>query len=175
LGSPNVANERPLPPPALDSKEFKDALAEVKSISDNRTREQWRIADYWADGGGTFTPPGKWNFIAESLIRKNNFNELRCARTLALMNMAIMDAGICCWDVKYYFYIPRPSQMDPSIKTATGIPNFPSYTSGHATFSGAGSTVLEYIFPNDATSLKLQAEEAVLSRLYGGIHYSFDN
>ncbi|MBS1537001.1 MAG: phosphatase PAP2 family protein [Bacteroidetes bacterium] len=172
---PDVEKERPVPPPALNSIEYKTALAEVKSISENRTREQWRIADYWADGGGTFTPPGKWNYIASNLIRKNNMSELRTARTFALLNMAIMDAGICCWDVKYYYYLPRPSQIDPSIKTSTGIPNFPSYTSGHATFSGAGSTVLEYIFPSEAASLKAQADEAALSRLYGGIHYRFDN
>ncbi len=172
---PNVDLERPIAPPTLDSKEFKDALAEVKSISDDRSRDQWRIADYWADGANTFTPPGKWNYIAEGLIRKNNMNELRAARTLALMNMSIMDAGICCWDVKYYFYFPRPSQMDPSIKTATGVPNFPSYTSGHATFSGAASTVLGYIFPTEAASLSAQSEEAALSRLLGGIHYRFDN
>lgn len=172
---PNVDLERPVVPPAIDSKEYKDALAEVKSVADNRTREQWRISDYWADGGGTFTPPGKWNYIAEGLIRKNNMNELRAARTLALMNMSIMDAGICCWDVKYLYYVPRPSQVDPTIKTATGVPNFPSYMSGHATFSGAASTVLGYIFPSEAASLSAQADEAALSRLLGGIHYRFDN
>ncbi|MBI3258034.1 MAG: phosphatase PAP2 family protein [Ignavibacteriae bacterium] len=172
---PNVDLERPMPPPAIDSKEFKDALAEVKSIADTRTREQWRIADLWADGASTFTPPGKWNYIAEGLIRKNNMNELRAARTLALMNMSIMDAGICCWDVKYFHYVPRPSQVDPSIKTATGVPNFPSYMSGHATFSGAASTVLGYIFPSEVGSLNAQADEAALSRLLGSIHYRFDN
>ncbi|MFN8359679.1 MAG: phosphatase PAP2 family protein [Candidatus Kapaibacterium sp.] len=172
---PNVDAERPAPPPALESKEFKDALAEVKTIADSRTREQWRIADFWADGGGTFTPPGHWNYIAAGLIRKNNYSELRAARTLALMNISIMDAGVCCWDVKYVYYVPRPSQMDPSIKTATGVPNFPSYTSGHATFSGAASTVLGYIFPSEAGTLSAQAEEAALSRLLAGIHYRFDN
>jgi len=172
---PNVDAERPAPPPALESKEFKDALAEVKTIADSRTREQWRIADFWADGGGTFTPPGHWNYIAAGLIRKNNYSELRAARTLALMNISIMDAGVCCWDVKYVYYVPRPSQMDPSIKTATGVPNFPSYTSGHATFSGAASAVLGYIFPSEAGNLSAQAEEAALSRLLAGIHYRFDN
>lgn len=163
------------PPPKLTSDTFKLALAEVKDFSVNRTRDQWRIADYWADGGGTFTPPGHWNFLADSLCRSKNFNELRTARTMALMNMAIMDAGISCWDNKYFYVYPRPSQIDPEIKTATGIPNFPSYTSGHATFSGAGSAVLSYIFPDVAGSLKSFAEEAALSRLYGGIHYRFDN
>ena len=91
------------------------------------------------------------------------------------MNLSIMNAGICCWDVKYLYYVPRPSQVDPTIKTATGVPNFPSYMSGHATFSGAASTVLGYIFPSEAASLRAQADEAALSRLLGGIHYRFDN
>ena len=86
-----------------------------------------------------------------------------------------MDAAICCWRTKYTYYLPRPSQIDGKIKTATGIPNFPAYTSGHATFSGSASTVLSYIFPEQRETLQQQAEEAALSRLYGGIHYRFDN
>jgi hypothetical protein len=163
------------PPPAIGSAEFAAALAEVKSYSENRTREQWRIVDFWADGLYTCTPPGHWNMIADTLIRKNKQSELRTARTYALMNMAIMDAGISCWDNKYFYNFPRPTQMDPSIKTATGIPNFPSYTSGHATFSSAAATILSFIFPSEETQLWRQANEAAMSRLYGCIHYRFDD
>jgi membrane-associated phospholipid phosphatase len=165
----------PGPPPKIGTAEFGKALEEVRKISDNRTREQWRIADFWADGAGTATPPGHWNQIAVDLIRKNNLNELRSARVLALLNRAVMDAGICCWDTKYQYYIPRPSQVDPQIKTSTGLPNFPSYTSGHATFSGSAAVVLGYLFPTEANVLNAWAEEAAVSRLYGGIHYRFDN
>ena len=165
----------PGPPPAVGTPEFNKALAEVRKIADNRTREQWRISDFWADGAGTPTPPGHWNQIAADLIRENKFSELRTARTLALLNRALMDAAICCWRTKYIYYLPRPSQMDSKIKTATGIPNFPSYTSGHATFSGAASTVLAHIFPDKKETLTQQAQEAADSRLYGGIHYRFDN
>lgn len=165
----------PPPPPATTSPEFQRALAEVRSIADSRSREQWRIADVWADGAGTYTPPGHWNRIAEDLVRQYGQNELRTARTYALMNRAMQDAGTVCWFVKYRYFVPRPSQMDPNIKTSTGIPNFPSYTSGHASFSGAAATLLSYLFPNEAASLNAQGDEAALSRLYGGIHYRFDN
>ncbi len=165
----------PGPPPAVGSPEFNRDLAEVRKIAGNRTREQWRIADFWADGAGTSTPPGHWNKIAADFIRESKFSELRTARTFALLNRALMDAAICCWNTKYKFFIPRPSQIDPEIKTATGIPNFPSYTSGHATFSGAAANVLIYVFPSKTQSLQQQAEEAAMSRLYGGIHYRFDN
>jgi membrane-associated phospholipid phosphatase len=109
------------------------------------------------------------------LIVKKRMNPLRTARTLALMNAAVADAGICTWDVKFLYYFPRPSQVDPSIKTATGLPNFPAYTSGHATFSAAASTVLSYIFPEEKSKLEAMAVEAANSRVYGGIHYRFDS
>jgi membrane-associated phospholipid phosphatase len=102
-------------------------------------------------------------------------NPLRTARTYALMNVAVADAGICTWDVKFLYYFPRPSQIDPSIKTATGLPNFPAYTSGHATFSGAAATVLSYIFPEEKANLEAMANEAAESRVYGAIHYRFDS
>ncbi len=165
----------PAAPALTTTPAFQKALAEVRDIANTRTREQWRIADYWSDGAGTYTPPGHWNAIADDLIRKAQMNELRAARTFALMNRAMQDGGTACWYTKYKYFVPRPSQIDASIKTATGIPNFPSYTSGHATFSAAAATVLGYIFPTEATSLNSQAAEAAMSRLYGGIHYRFDN
>ena len=95
--------------------------------------------------------------------------------SLALLNTAMMDAGINCWDAKYFYMFPRPSQMDPEIKTATGLPNFPSYTSGHSTFSMSGATVLGYVFPDHKAEVEAMAAEAGISRIYGGIHYNFDN
>lgn len=90
------------------------------------------------------------------------------------MNMAIMDAGIGCWDSKYYYHYPRPIQTIPGFKTILGTPNFPAYTSGHSTFSAAAAEVLSYIFPSEATFCRNWANEAAESRIYGGIHYRFD-
>ena len=69
---------------------------------------------------------------------------------MALLNMAEMDAAIECWYIKYYYFNPRPTQMDPMIRTLTGIPNFPSYVSGHSMFSGAAATILGHIIPSRA-------------------------
>jgi hypothetical protein len=91
------------------------------------------------------------------------------------MNRAMMDGGILCWYSKYKYYLPRPSQLDPNIKISTGIPNFPSYTSGHSTFSAAGGTVLSHFFPDQKEKLRQMYEEAGISRVYGGIHYNCDN
>ena len=59
-------------------------------------------------------------------------------------------------------------------KTIAGTPNFPSYTSGHSVFSAAGAEVLAYIFPQEANQVRDWAEEAAISRVYGGIHWTFD-
>jgi hypothetical protein len=165
---------RPVPPPAVGSPEFNQALDELRGFSKKLTREQQRIASYWSDGPGSYTPPGHWNRIAADLAYKNKMNELRFARTLALTNTALMDAGVCCWDVKYLYFTPRPSQVDNSIKTVIGVPNFPSYTSGHSTFSGAAAAVLSYVFPSETDNLNAKAKEASESRIYGCIHYRFD-
>jgi membrane-associated phospholipid phosphatase len=64
--------------------------------------------------------------------------------------------------------------MDASIKTGTGVPNFPAFTSGHSTFSGSAATVLSHLFPEHTDYFHSEANEASLSRLYAGIHYRSD-
>jgi membrane-associated phospholipid phosphatase len=163
-----------IPPLLTKSVEFQAQVAEVKRYTENPTRENIAIVHFWADGAGTHTPPGHWNQIAERYIVAARQSEVRTARNYALLNTALMDAAVSCWYTKSFYYFPRPSQMDPSIKTLTGIPNFPSYTSGHSTFSSAAATVLSYIFPEGANAFQAQAQEASMSRVYAGIHYKMD-
>ncbi len=165
---------RPVAPPSIGSYEFNKNIEELVAIAKKQSREQARIASFWSDGAGSYTPPGHWHPTAANLCYDNKFSEVRTARTLALMGTALMDAGISCWDTKYYYYYPRPNQMDSRIKTSVGLPNFPSYTSGHSTFSAAAASVLAYVFPTEATQLEAQAKEASESRIYGLIHYRFD-
>ena len=169
-----AADVRIAAPPLASSDIIQTQLAESLNFSQNATREQIAIVHFWADGLGTYSPPGHWNAIAADLIQAAQLSEVRTARTYALLNMAMMDAAISCWDIKYYFYYPRPSALDPRIKTLTGLPNFPGYTSGHSTFSNAAATVLGYVFPNSAVDLKAQAEQASTSRIYGAIHLRID-
>ncbi len=173
--STEVFSALPPPPPMVGSVAFEEDIANVYHIAKNRSREQWRISDYWADGAGTYTPPGHWNQIAEKLIIGSKWSEVRTARALSLINRAMLDSGILCWYAKYKYYVPRPSQINPDIKTSTGIPNFPSYTSGHSSFSASAGTILGYLFPDQKENLISQYVEAGDSRVYGGIHYMFDN
>ena len=174
LTSGEIASSRPPAPFPTASTEMKAELAEVRRTVRGLTRSQRAIAEKWNDGAGTYTPPGHWNDIAAEYIRDANFSEVRAARAFALLNMAMHDAAVACWDAKYRFFNPRPSQLDPGIRTDIGLPNFPAYPSGHSTFSAAASEVLGYLFPPGATQFKAMAEEAGISRLYGGIHYMND-
>jgi hypothetical protein len=169
-----IVAERPPPPPSTGSLQMKDETAEVKRTVEHLTPAQLAIAQKWNDGAGTYSPPGHWNDVALEYVRDANMSEVRAARVFALLNMAMHDAGVACWEAKFHYFNPRPSQLDPSIKTEIGLPNFPSYTSGHSTFSAAGTVILSYLFPSGATSFAAMRDEAGISRLYGGIHYPSD-
>jgi membrane-associated phospholipid phosphatase len=169
-----VLAAQPGPPPSTASEQMQRELAEVKRTVENLTRQQLAIAHKWNDGAGTPTPPGHWNQIAAAFVRDAGMSEVRAARTFAILNMAMHDVAVGCWAAKFRYYNPRPSQLDPSIKTAVGLPNFPAYPSGHSTFSAAAAVVLSSIFPHGADEFHSMAEEAGMSRMYGGIHYRSD-
>jgi membrane-associated phospholipid phosphatase len=165
---------RPAPPPAFGSPQFVAALAEVRHISDTRTDEQVRIAKFWAPGVGTSLVPGFWNGVTTDLIEQFHQGERQAAHTLALMNMAALDANIASHDAKYTYWLIRPTQADPLITLAIGLPNHPSYTSNHAAISTTVALILGRSFPSERKRLAAMADEAGLSRIYGGIHYRFD-
>ena len=217
---PNGDAFRPAPPPSLDSVEYASAVDEVMRLgrldSSQRTAEQTEIALFWSDGGGTATPPGHWNRIATDVISKERLPLIESARTMALLNLALADAGIASWDAKYTYDLWRPidairkADVDGNAATVADTswlpllktPPFPTYTSGHSTFSGAAAAVLTSLFgdnyaftstadghtgyaqrPLDPSLIKTRhftsfhqaAQEAGLSRIYGGIHFNFDN
>lgn len=191
---------RPPAPPALTSEGYAVSFQEVKVLgavdSTVRTREQTAIAHFWADGEGTVTPPGHWNRIAQTVARSRGNTLAENARLFALLNVAVADAGIACWDCKYVYDLWRPihaiRETDPRWTPLLETPPFPAYTSGHSTFSAAAATVLTCFFETDAirfastseslpgvtrsySSFWAAAEEAGQSRIYGGIHWQFDN
>jgi PAP2 superfamily len=174
------AQFRPGPPPAYGTHAFRDELREVHAVSRKLTAEQKRMADYWADGAGTVTPPGHWNRIALDDIGAARLSTLRASELFAALNTAQADAFIACWDAKYAYWTLRPvtairRRIDPMWLSYTVTPPFPAYVSGHSTTSAAASTVLAALFPDRAGELSAMAEEAAISRLYGGIHFRSDN
>jgi len=170
----DVKQFRAGPPPAFGSPEFNSALAVVRHISDTRTPEQLAIVDKWLDGNNSPQPPGRWNTIAAGLIDRDRLDERRAAHTLALLNMAMMDTHIACWDRKYTFWRLRPWQADRLITTPRGRPHHPSNPSGHACAGGAGSGVLAGLFPNDKREIMAMADEEGFSTVLSGVHFPYD-
>jgi hypothetical protein len=197
-------------PPSPNSAEYLAAYREVKRIgrvdSPARTPDQTQIALFWADGGGTETPPGHWVDIAIDLSRQRALSLRDNARLFALLSITVADAAIVSWDVKYAYNNWRPvtgiqhadqdgnpdTEADPSWLPLIATPPFPSYSSGHSTFSGSSARLLAHFFGTDEIafsttsdglpgvtrsfdSFSQAAEEAGQSRIYGGIHWQFDN
>ena len=166
---------RPPAPPAFDSPVFLAALREVSQIADTRTAEQEANAKFWDMPPGTVTPPGYWNEVAAQLAVKYHLGEREAAHVLALMNMVGFDAIVASHEAKFTYWVIRPSQADPGIQVAIGLPNFPSYPSNHSTISSGMAEILGAMFPAEKGDLDALAEEAGRSRILGGIHFSFDN
>lgn len=171
---------RPGPPPAYGGDEFNAQLDEVWQVNQTLTAERLAIALYWAAGSGTVTPPGMWNQIATGLAADYGLNEPQAVRVLAYLGIAQADAFISCWDCKYHYWCVRPvtevrAVYDADWLSPIATPPFPSYPSGHSTTSGAAAAMLAYFFPNDAVELQRMGLEAMSSRLYGGIHFTFDD
>ncbi len=197
-------------PPTLTSAAYTAAYNEVKELgalnSSTRTADQTNIALFWIDGPGSATPPGHMLRIASTIAQQQNLSVSESARLFALMGLAVADAGVAAWDIKYAHSFWRPitgiqegdADGNPDTAGDTGwaplipTPNHPSYTSGHSTFSAAGAAVIESFFGTASfsftdssetagvpdrsfTSVWDAANEAGLSRIYGGIHWSFDN
>ena len=101
-------------------------------------------------------------------------DERTATHVFALMQAAIMDSQIACWDAKLFFWTLRPSQVDPLISLAFAVPNNPSYPSGHACAAGAGAMVLSHFFPGSTKEFTDRVTAAGMSRVYAGVHYRFD-
>ncbi len=197
-------------PPRLTSGEYTRDFNRVKSIgsqiSTTRTVDQTEIALFWADGPGTATPPGHWNEIAQEAATQRELPCAESARLFALLNITLADAAIVAWDMKFDSYLWRPitaireadldgnskTQRDTTWKPLINTPPFPSYVSGHSTFSGSAAALLKRFFGTDRVafttssdgtpgvfrsfnSFSSAAAEAGQSRIYGGIHFDFDD
>lgn len=138
---------------------------------------QLAIANLWnkVPPNGPFTA-GEWNQKADSLIQHYHRTEIEAARILAYSNVAGFDSQIECFHTKYTYWVARPAQVNNSIVPAFATPNHPSYPSGHSCISSAFGAYLSQAFPNSETRewLASQVNEAGWSRIYAGIHYTFD-
>ena len=202
------------------SPEFAREFLELKDIgaadSKTRTDDEMEIAFFWEDGPRGVTPPGHWQIVAMNVTQDMNMSLLEQARMFALLSIGQADAAITAWDSKYTYDIVRPETMIRFRADDTGnsliagqgqsnwrslifTPDFPTYTSGHSTFSGVSARIIANVIGRDRvsfsaeaadlvnwpkyltgvrrswTSLWQAAEENGASRIYGGVHWNIDN
>jgi hypothetical protein len=222
-------------PPALHGNDFADAFNEAKLLGGDgivtateRTADETFIGTFWAYDGtpSLCAPPRLYNQIAVQIAGQMKSDVVELARLLALVNVAMADAGIATWESKYYYQVGRPvtviREAGPATPKTTGDPRFtplgapasnlngpnftppfPAYPSGHAAFGGAlfqtlrnfyrtddiaftfvsdeydgvtedNTGVVRPLHPRTFSSLSEAEEENGQSRIFLGIHWSFD-
>jgi hypothetical protein len=172
---------------------YAEGLEAFEAVRD-LTGEQEDIARFWSDDPGvTATPPGHSLAIATQVLRREEASLAAAAEAYAKVGIAVCDAFIACWYQKYVYNLLRPVTylrrlFDPGWSSPLVTPPFPEYTSGHSVQSGAAFQVLTDLFgedyafldrtheergfaPRSFRSFSEAAEEAAISRLYGGIHF----
>jgi hypothetical protein len=185
------------PPPEYSedkSSEFYKQALEVYQAGLDMTPEQRAISRFWSDDAMLSpTPPGHWISIVIQIFERDGTDLERSADALARVAIGMADAFIGCWDAKFQYDLVRPVTyirrvIDPKWEPLLTTPPFPEYPSGHSTQSGAAAEILTQVFGDnfafeDATHIKdgiqargfksfrAAAEEAAISRFYGGIHF----
>src|ERR1043166_1455834 len=189
------------PAPAFSTQknsEFWKEAQEVMEVGATLTPEQKEIAYFWADNPGeSGTPAGHWMTVVTHLTTDWHLSAERTAEDYALTAIAVADGFIASWHEKFSSNLLRPvtyiqRYLDPKWQPLLLTPSFPTYTSAHSTQSRAAATVLTALFgdqrgyddgthinlghpPRHLASFLAASDEAGISRIYGGIHYPFDN
>lgn len=167
----HAAELRPAMPPDVESDQVKAALNELKTFA--RTPKTNHRATFWEVNGGARAHT-MWNDMARTKLLEHRYGSHVASRILAALNVALIDAGIACWDAKYTYWYIRPMQLDPELKSVFPPPNHPSFPAAHGCFSTAAATVLAHVFPRDSDRLLALGKEAAEARVWAGIHYRFD-
>jgi hypothetical protein len=194
-------DECPAPPPPLYAPTPGTPLYEeakhVYEVGKGLTPEQKTIALYWADNGGeSGTPAGHWLSIAGQMVSEKKLTAPQAAWMMAETGVSLADAFIAVWGYKFKLNLVRPrtfirAAIDSTWEPAIPTPPFPEYLSGHSTLSSAAAATLTQLLGavafDDSTivslghpvrkfsSFRAAADEAGMSRIYGGIHYMTAN
>ena len=184
-------------PPAYSEDPNSGFYREAKEVYDTArslTPEQEVIARFWSDDPMLSpTPPGHWISIVLEILAAEKADADKTADVLMRLGVTLADAFIGCWNAKFQYDLVRPvtyirKVIDPKFEPLLITPPFPEYPSGHSVQSGAAAVVLTAIYgenfaftdsthvrdgiaPRSYLSFAAAAEEAGISRLYGGIHF----
>jgi hypothetical protein len=166
---------RPGPPPAPDSPQRAQEVAEVRNFK--RTPLTNAKAMYWQFG--QYASPLFSYRLSEETGRQLaetglEGNAPRSARAYALVHVAHYDAYVASQDAKFHYWTARPNQFDPTITTVVPNPPFPSYPSNAAVLYMGPALVLGHLFPREAERYRGWVKEFGESRLWAGIHFRSD-
>jgi hypothetical protein len=214
---------RPDPPPLYAHGGYREEANQLLHFSARLDGTSKMIAEYWADGPATETPPGHWALFAQAVSRRDQHSVDDDVKMFFALSNALLDASIAVWDCKRTYDFVRPitairflyggrpirAWAGPGLGTAlidgalfrsyVATPPFPEYVSGHSTFSAASAEILRLFSGSDVfvasvrqpagssaiepgltpaqpvtltwTSFSEAADQAGLSRRYGGIHF----
>jgi hypothetical protein len=196
LANKNIDPGPPTPYSTSTDSKFHEEAMEVFDAVNNRTDDQEQIAFFWTDDpNATYTPAGHFLSIYLQTIKAENSKTEFIAYGWAKLGLAVNDAFISCWQSKFQYNYIRPityiqNHVDAGWIPMIITPPFPEYTSGHSVQAGAAVEVLTDLFgdnyaftdhthdnldlglsPRSYTSFYDCADEAAMSRLYGGIHF----
>ncbi len=218
---------RPMPPYRKHEAQFKEQVKETITNSGGLTDKQKAIAEYWADGPGTYTPPGHWCEIAQFIATCKKYGNYDCIKLFFALTNTLLDASIACWECKRNYDSVRPitavrelykgkdiqawggphkgtqTIKGENFQSYIATPPFPEHVSGHSNFSRSAAVILKSYTGSDhfdgctevkkgssliepGTSPKQDitlewptftdaAEQAGISRIYGGIHFTKGN
>jgi hypothetical protein len=168
---------RPEPPAVYPSTAFTQQALDLIDIQVNLTDRQKMIAEYWANGPSTETPPGHWFLFQQVVSERDNFSLDQDVKSKFLLGNAVLDAGIACWETKRFYNNSRPITAirflfrDQTIQGWKGnrqvgsilgqnwkpfqpdsfiTPPFAEYSSGHSTFSAASAEILKRFTGSDS-------------------------
>lgn len=219
----DVVSLRPPSPPSFPHGTYIKELNQILHFSAKLDDRSKMIAEYWADGPGTVTPPGHWSLFAQAMSRRDGHTLDEDVQMFFLLGNAMLDASIAVWECKREYDFARPvtairffhagkpvrawagpgggTSLIDGREFASYIPTppFAEYVSGHSTFSAAGAEILRRVTGSDRfgesvtflpgssvvepgttptrpvtlawATFSQAADEAGLSRRYGGIHF----
>lgn len=163
----------PPPPEQNNTKAWSKEILDLKAAQKNLSEKQKQAVYFWA--GLTGQGSGDWRIIANQFLFQNNVPMAKAILVRSVLTMSLYDTAIAYLNAKYHYGVMRPSVRDPSVKTMVAIPPHPSYPSGHSTEGTIFKIILTYYFPDEKNRWDALAEEAGMSRIWGGIHYPADH
>jgi hypothetical protein len=169
----SLNNLQAAPPPDFHSIIWPFGLNQIRFDQARLTPEMRQLIFYWASEEGPES--GNWFAIVNRALQKKDLSLLDFLLVRAAFAMSYTDSMIAAFDSKYTYLVMRPHMRDANIVEIVKCPKHPSYPSAHSVTSATASTILSHFFPNEKETWQKQAFEAGNSRIWGGLHFMYDN